>query len=284
MDRSSRVEILDSAGGLDTLDIELPAAPHADRSRRLLLLWARELATNRYYRTRLGMTWLIVEPVVSALVFWFAFQVLLDRDSAVEGAPFILSFLVASVPYNYFQQTVHRGSTAIAGNLGLLSYFVFRRELLVYAIALSGLVELAVGIGIVVAAFVIGSQGVAATAPLALLVLIPLILLTLGMALGFAALSAWTGNSRDVPILLGIGLRGLFFMSAVIFPIEAIPEKWQFAYLLNPLAAMNTSIRDLVFVGHIRFGGHLLFALALSAIAFASGLFIFRLRSPMFGD
>jgi lipopolysaccharide transport system permease protein len=103
------------------------------------------------------------------------------------------------------------------------------------------------------------------------------IAIALGLGLWLAALNAL---ARDVRQVVRIVLPVWLFITPVIYPPSALPERWQFLATINPAAAPVEMVKKgILGVGSVPAG-----ALAISLVAcgllWASGLWFLRLLSP----
>ena len=59
---------------------------------------------------------------------------------------------------------------------------------------------------------------------------------------------------RDLPQLVNVGLSVLMFLSAIFYPVSALPERWQPLLSLNPLVPVIEQTRAVLVVvrGHLR--------------------------------
>ena len=60
------------------------------------------------------------------------------------------------------------------------------------------------------------------------------------------ALSAVQVRYRDVGIALPVLMQLLMFVSPIIYPLSVVPASWRPWYLLNPLAGIVSSFRDVL--------------------------------------
>jgi lipopolysaccharide transport system permease protein len=51
---------------------------------------------------------------------------------------------------------------------------------------------------------------------------------------------------RDVGVALPVLLQLLMFASPIIYPLSVVPAAWREWYLLNPMAGIVTSFRDIL--------------------------------------
>ena len=80
------------------------------------------------------------------------------------------------------------------------------------------------------------------------LVLLPLVILTLGLAWMLASIGVFL---RDVGQTIGIILSVLMFLSPVFFPVTAVPERFRPFIMANPLTFIIGQARDVLIWGHL---------------------------------
>ena len=103
---------------------------------------------------------------------------------------------------------------------------------------------------------------------LAALWLIPLVALLAAWILAVSlALSALQVRWRDVGVALPIGVQILLFVSPVIYPLDVVPASWRAVYLLNPMAGIIHSFRDVLPRGQIPDAVPFAFAVGVTAAA-----------------
>lgn len=247
--------------------------------RYLLYVWVMEDIREKYYETFLGPAWLIVQPLLLTLVFTVAFTVFARIGPA--GIPYPVFFLVGYLPWDYFSTSITKGSRSVVSNLRTISDFAFPRELLVLSVMISALVDFLAGVIVVSVMFVLYRQ------PLFISVLwiIPVfsvqLILTAGLMFWLSTLNA---TRRDVePILLPL-LRGLFYLSPVIYPLNRVSPTIVQYYLLNPIAGLITGYRDVLFDGKLSHSGAFIWATIIAVGVFVSGYTYFKRNEWTFAD
>ena len=80
---------------------------------------------SRYAASVLGIIWGFVMPIVTILVFWVVFQ-LGFKSVPVENMPYILWFVVAYVPWIFFNDMLSFGVNALADYSYLVKKVKFR--------------------------------------------------------------------------------------------------------------------------------------------------------------
>ena len=64
----------------------------------------------------------------------------------------------------------------------------------------------------------------------------------LGLGLGIL-ISSLTTKYRDLSFLVGFGMQLWMYASPIVYPMSQVPTKWQWVYILNPVAAIIEAFR-----------------------------------------
>ena len=80
---------------------------------RMILRLAKNDFKSRYAASMLGIVWAFIMPIITILVFWVVFQ-LGFKSVPVEDMPYILWFVVAYVPWIFFNDMLSFGVNALA--------------------------------------------------------------------------------------------------------------------------------------------------------------------------
>jgi len=71
-----------------------------------------------------------------------------------------------------------------------------------------------------------------------------LILMMAGLGLGFGIIiSSLTTKYRDLRFLISFGVQLLMYATPVIYPVSAIPVRWQWVMLMNPITPIIEAFR-----------------------------------------
>ena len=213
--------------------------------REVQLAFAARQLKVRYKQAVLGAGWVVVQPVVAAGIF----ALFLGRYANVEseGLPFFLLALAGMAAWSYFTTAANTGAESLVANQNLLRKIFFPREILPLTPVVSGLLDLAIALGVlVVAALAFGIYPALSWVALPVPVLI-VVLFSAACALGLSSLNIYYRDVRYVlPFALQIGL----FASPVAYPLSLIPAGWREPYaILNPIAAAIDALRKIVLHG-----------------------------------
>jgi lipopolysaccharide transport system permease protein len=208
------------------------------RYRELLyfLVW-RDIKV-RYKQTILGVTWVVIQPVVSMLVFSGLFGVLLQVPTG--GLPYPLFVLTGLLPWQYFTNALTKSTNSVVDNASLVSKIYFPRLIIPLAGVLSNLVDFFVS-AIVLAIFLLAYR----VSPSPAVVWLPFfLLLAILTALGFGLwLSALNVRYRDVRHLIPFVVQIWMYLTPVVYGAALIPERFRWLLGLNPMSGVVEGFR-----------------------------------------
>src|SRR2546426_1194040 len=247
--------------------------------RELLYFFVWRDVKIRYKQTAIGVLWVVLQPVLTMLVFTLFFGRLAKLPS--QGLPYPVFYFAALVPWTYFSYALQSTTNVVVDNQRLITKVYFPRLILPISTALSGLVDFA--IGFVVLAIFTFAYGIRPT--LAALWLPVLLLLALFTALGVGLwMSALNALYRDVRYVVPVSARSWMFASPVAYASSLVPPRWRWLYGLNPMAGVIDGFRWAI-TGR----GHspdllLLASSAVVALIVLGGLFFFNRMESSVAD
>src|SRR5271166_2737913 len=230
--------------GLLTLRIE---PPHTLFELRLKELWTyRELlfflvwrdVKIRYKQTVIGVTWVIVQPLLTMLVATLFFGKLAKLPS--QGLPYSVFCFAAVVPWTYFSTALVASTNVMVENQRVITKVYFPRLILPVSAALSGLVDFSIGF-LVLLIYTL-AYGIRPTFTILFvpLLLLLAILTVLGVGLWLAALNALY---RDVRYLIPFIIQFWTLASPVYYSSQLVPQRYRWLYGLNPMAGVIDGFR-----------------------------------------
>src|SRR6516162_3537472 len=102
----------------------------------------------RYKQTVIGVIWVIVQPLLSTGVFTIFFGRLAKLPS--DGLPYPVFYFAALVPWAYFATALQNATNVVVENQGVITKVYFPRLILPISSVLSGLVDFAIGLTVLV--------------------------------------------------------------------------------------------------------------------------------------
>ena len=247
--------------------------------RELLYFFVWRDVKIRYKQTAIGVLWVVLQPVLTMLVFTLFFGRLAKLPS--DGLPYPVFYFAALVPWTYFAYALQMTTNVVVDNQRLITKVYFPRLILPISSALSGLVDFSIGF-VVLAIFTV-AYGIRPT--LAALWLPALLTLALFTALGVGLwLSALNALYRDVKYVIPFLIQFWMFASPVAYPSTLVPPRWRWLYGLNPMAGVIDGFRWAI-TGRGQSPGLLLLASsAVVALIVLGGLFFFNRMESSVAD
>jgi ABC-2 type transport system permease protein len=213
-------------------------------------LWAyRELLRNlvvrdikvRYKRSVLGFAWMLLNPLISMVVFSVIFRELFHMER--EYPLYVISALLF---YNFFSLGSSQGLNSIVAASGLIRKVAVPKSIFPLASVLANLVNF--GLSLIPLAAVMAFTGARVTPALLTLPLAVLagLTFTYGLSLILATLNVFY---RDVRWFYDSVLLILFYMTPVIYPAKVVPEQYRIVLVANPLAWLLELFRRPIYEG-----------------------------------
>ncbi len=191
-----------------------PHAPHPTslrsmlaslwRNRQLIAQMTRREVVGRYKGSVMGLAWSFLNPVFMLAVYTFVFSVVFKARWGVGGdeskTQFAVVLFVGLIVHALFAEVLNRAPGLILSNVNYVKKVVYPLEVLPVIAIGAALFHSIVSLGVLLAAFAAFSGCLHRTAILTPLVLLPLVILTLGIAWMLASLSVFL---RDVGQTIG---------------------------------------------------------------------------------
>ena len=232
----------------------------------------------RYKQTLLGVSWVLLQPLITTFVFTIFLGVLVKVPS--EGMPYVLFVYVGLLPWTYFNAAVTSSSNSLVNNAHLITKVYFPRSIIPVSAVAARLLDLAIAFIVLIG--LMAFYRVALTPSILLLpVLIALItLLALGVGMVSATLNV---KYRDVGVLIPVLLQLWMYASPVVYPVSLVPARFRYIYQLNPLVGLIGNFRAAALGGQIDWLA-LAWSVGIIAVLLTYALFLFRRRETLFAD
>jgi lipopolysaccharide transport system permease protein len=247
--------------------------------RELLYFFVWRDVKIRYKQTAIGVLWVILQPLLTMLVFTLFFGRLARMPS--QGLPYPVFYFAAVVPWMYFSVALVTATNVVVEHQRMITKVFFPRLILPFSAVLSGLVDFAIGF-VVLLIFTI-CYGIRPTVTTMLLpfFLLLAVLTALGVGLWLSALNALY---RDVRYLIPFVVQFWMLASPVAYPSSLVPERYRWIYGLNPMAGVIDGFRwTLTGKGHAP-GSVLIASVVMVGITAFGGLIFFNRMEGTIAD
>ena len=285
-------------GGLFTVLLDRTAGI----ANKLAELWAyRELIRNmvrrdlkaRYKNSILGYFWSLLNPLLTMLIFWLVFSVLLRNDIPM----FPVFLLVALLPWNFAVTAVSSGMRSILDNAHLVKKVYFPREILPITVVLANLVNYLLALPVMFAVMAgvqlsqVGHLQFSWTFAFLPVILMIQIIFLIGATLLLSTIAVFF---RDTTHIIDIFIQLWIFLTPVFYSLDTVTRGNVFAAKavrwLNPMASLIDFYRDILYGQAINPSPGLpaldgVFRTLFTALViFAIGSYVFHRNSPRFGE
>jgi ABC-2 type transport system permease protein/lipopolysaccharide transport system permease protein len=254
------------------------------RHRALLAtLTARELK-GRYRGSVLGFCWSLLQPLLLLAVYSAVFGYVFAPRAGGGIEPYPLFLVCGLFPWIWFSSALGEGTVALAANAGLIRRAVFPAELLPVVPVVANLVHLLLALPVVGVAIAWARWGGHPAGGWGVLVLPGVLalegVLLAGLALALAALHA---HFKDVRDLLTSALTLLFFLTPILYPLEAVPGNGlRLLVRLSPATPFTLAYQESLFAGRFPAAELWLQMAAVAAVGLLAGAALFaRLRETL---
>ena len=208
------------------------------RSRELLKVMVWRDVIVRYKQTAMGVSWALIRPLATMLVFTFVFGKLANLPS--NGAPYALLVFAGLLPWLFFSATFSDASNSVIGNANIVSKVYFPRLIIPVSAVAVGLVDFGLALLVYLTMSFVYGHPPGLNVLLLPLFLAQLCLLILACGLWVSALGV---KYRDFRHLLPIVLQLGAYLSPVGFASSVVSERWYLLYSLNPMVGLIDGFR-----------------------------------------
>jgi lipopolysaccharide transport system permease protein len=249
------------------------------RYRELLYFLAWRDVKVRYKQAALGVSWAVIQPLLTMIIFSLFFGKLAGVPS--DGVPYPLFSFCALVPWTYFATTLSLAGNSLISNAPLVTKVYFPRALLPAATVLGGLVDLLIGgsfLAVMMAYYRIRPGWSILLAPL---FVVGMIILAFSVSMFLAALNV---RYRDVKYALPFIVQIWLFVTPIIYPVTFLPAKVKRFVALNPMAGLLEGFRASLFTSRHMDWGLAGTSLLITAALLVIGATYFRRTERTFAD
>jgi lipopolysaccharide transport system permease protein len=210
----------------------------------LWLLVKRDL-TAIYKQTILGPLWVIIQPLVTTIVFTVIFGKI--ANISTDGIPQFIFYMSGTILWNYFQGTMNQCANSLIAENNVLSKVYFPRLVIPFSAIFTNLahflVNLLMFLGFFSYYYFFSSVSFG---PRITLVFFPLLvlhsaLLGLGVGLWVAAL---TTKYRDLRFALPFLTQLWMYATPIVYPASLlVSPKWRLLLWSNPMSFIIECVR-----------------------------------------
>lgn len=243
----------------------------------LYFLTVRDIKV-RYKQTLMGVAWVIIQPLMTMLIFTLVFNRFVHLDAG--PLPYPLFALSGLLLWLFFANAVTNSTHSLISNSNLITKVYFPRMFIPAASVGAGLVDLSVAFLLLI--IMCFYYGVTLTLNILLLPLFVLLMALLALGVGLLS-AAVTVKYRDLRHALPFIIQLWMFASPVIYPATVVPSNWRWLVTINPVAGAIEGFRASL-TGAPFSLTHVLVSVAITLLLLAFSIYVFRKLEDSFAD
>jgi lipopolysaccharide transport system permease protein len=208
----------------------------------LFMLVKRDFITF-YKQTILGPLWFIVQPLLTTLIFVILFGNIAKLST--DGIPQLAFYLAGITIWNYFSESLTKTSSVFTANASIFGKVYFPRLIMPLSIVASSLLKFAVQFALFILVVLYYTFVAQSIQPNIWILFTPVLILLMALfALGVGMIfSSLTTKYKDLTFLLAFGIQLFMYITPVVYPSSALPEKFQILAKINPLSSIFECFR-----------------------------------------
>ena len=250
--------------------------------RDLFVILAYRDLRVRYAQTFLGLTWAVVQPLVTLVIFTLVFGRFVKVDTG--GVPYPVFALCGMVAWTYFAFVMNQSGNSIIGAQEMVKKIYFPRLVIPLSKAVVGLVDFCIAFLLLIVLLVYYDVSISSNVWMLPGFLVLTIVSSLAAGIWLSALSIRFRDFQHVtPFLVQVGL----YATPIAYPgevvIGSLSDAGVFLFYLNPMAGIVEGFRWSI-LGHGTLHSISFISFGMVVILFVSGLYYFKKVERIMAD
>ena len=241
------------------------------QNRQIIVQMAKREVVGRYKGSAIGLAWSFLYPLLMLTLYTFVFSGVFKARWGTSGneskTQFAIVLFVGMIVHGLFSEVLNRAPNLIRANANYVKKVVFPLEIFPVVSLCVALFHSLISLSVLLMASLISNGALHWTTIFSPLVLLPLIILTLGLAWMLSSLGVFL---RDVGQMMGIVTTVMMFLSPVFYPVTALKGTLRSWLMANPLTFIIEQARAVLIWGRLpNWLGLGIYTLVASAVAWA---------------
>ncbi len=239
--------------------------------RKLIQLLVIRDLTLRYKRSVLGVWWTLLNPLLTAAVMWLVFSQIFDRIS--EDIPFVIYLLSGILLIQtFFGQGVIASGSSLISSGAILSKIRVPGEVFAFTAAIAALVNFSLGLIPLVIIMALTGTPIPWTVILVPIPAFAMLCLVAGVGMLIAAAAV---HFYDVLDFTRVLVQLSIWLVPTFYPLELIPEEFQFIVKINPLYSYLQVFRGFIYRGEFAPAWNFIYMGVSALVLLALGVWLF---------
>lgn len=234
----------------------------------------------KYKQAFLGFLWVILQPLLTMLIFTFL-GIILKIPS--EGVPYPVFAFSGLMFWTLFSSSVSNAGNSMVSNASIIKKLYFPRLIIPISSILVAAFDFIIGFLVYVGLILYFDVSVSV---LKIIILIPVsLLLTVICSFGIGSLlAALNVKYRDVRYIIPFFIQSLMFLTPVIYPVTLFQSAWaKYLMAINPMTGTIELARNAILDKPLDYPTILISTIS-AVIFFFLGLIYFKKTEYYFAD
>ena len=209
------------------------------------------------------------------------FTVVLPGAHPPELEPFALFLFCGILPWTWFSSSLLESANVLIAGGNLIKKVLFPAEVLPIVVVLSGLVHFCLGLPILALFMIYYRVPLGPWALMAPVFFLMLLVFTVGLTLAASAVNVFY---RDVNPVVQIALQLWLYLTPVAYPLAAVPARFKWLFVLNPLSAVVEGLRATLVFNRPPDAALTLISALMTVVLFGAAFVVFKRIDKYFAD
>jgi len=211
--------------------------------RHLIVSFAKRDLKARFVQTKLGLLWMIIQPLIALAIFTIFFDQLIELETG--EVPYVAFAFSGMTIWYFFTNMINSAGTALLDSQELIRKVYFPKILLPISKIVVATVEFFVAFSLLMVIMLI--LGLDFSPKLVLLPIPVLMTILVGSCLAIW-LNILTVKKRDMQHFIPYITNFAIWVTPVFYPTTLIPEAFRdYIYYINPVATTIDFLRSMLF-------------------------------------
>jgi teichoic acid transport system permease protein len=215
------------------------------RRREFAVELSRTKLREQHFDTAFGQLWLVLNPMLLALVYFLLVDIL--RASGSHDGKFFAHLMAGLFAFYFIHNSITVGVKSVTKGGRLILNSAFPRALLPLSAVVTAFMRFLPTIVVYAPVHIIAGLPIGLHLLWTLPILALLILLACGLSMLVAAAQVYF---RDLSSFIPYMLRIWLYISPVLYYAERVPHRYKFILDINPLGGLLTAWSDVLNRGH----------------------------------
>lgn len=230
---------------------------------------------KKYKGSALGILWSLLNPLLQMAVLTIIFSTLFKRN--IENFP--LYMITGRLVFEFFSSGTTTAMKSIIHSAALIKKVYIPKYIMTLSRVLSNFIIFSISLLDLLLVMIFTGADFTINLLYIPVYLLFLLVFTSGVSLILATIATFF---RDIEHLYGVFTMMLMYFSAIFYPVEIIPDKFQTLLQFNPLYHYISGFRQIVYNGASPEIGNLLICFGLATISIVIGLVVFERNQDKF--